>query len=72
MLHIKIHITVVITIIESIQFRYYLMYVLLVFVVDSEDVMIKFVDKSIKDDFFDDDIIICVGVQVNPIIKKMG
>ena len=68
MLHIKIHITVVITIIESIQFQYYLMCVLLVFVVDSEDVMIKFVDKSIKDDFFDDDIIICVGVQVNPII----
>ena len=44
------------------------MYVLLVFVVDSEGVMIEFVDKSIKDDFFDDDITICVGVQVNPII----
>ena len=39
------------------------MYVLLVFVVDSEDVMIKAVDKSIKSDFLDDDITICVGVQ---------
>ena len=41
---------------------------LLVFVVDSEDVSVNVVDKSIKGDFFDDDITICVGVQVNPII----
>ena len=44
------------------------MYVLLVFVVDSEIVSVNIVDKSIKVDFFDDDITICVGVQVNPII----
>ena len=41
---------------------------LLVFVVDSDDVTINVVDKYIKDVVFDDDITICVVVQVNPII----
>ena len=44
------------------------MYVLLVFVVDSKDVTINVVEEIIKVDFFDDDTIVCVGVNVNPII----
>ena len=47
---------------------YYLMYVLLVFIVDSEDVTINIVEEIIKVDFFDDDMIVCVGINVNPII----
>ena len=44
------------------------MYVLLVFVIDSKDVTINAVEDIIKVDFFDEDIIVCVGVNVNPII----
>ena len=48
----------------------YLIHVLLWFVVDSEDVTINVPEEIIKLDFFDDDITICVGVNVNPIITN--
>ena len=49
---------------------YYLIHVLLWFVVDSEDVTINVPEEIIKLDFIDDDITICVGVNVNPIITN--
>ena len=54
---------------ESTQFKIllnYLLYVLLVFAVDSEDVSGNVVDKSIKVDF--EDIIVGIGLLANPII----
>ena len=44
------------------------MYVLLVFVVDSEDVTINVVEEIVKVNFFDDGMTVCVGINVNPII----